>query len=81
MANCIANGATEFMIVFNLCGAGFLGFGGDDNTRRMLTQHNPSIVGALRSALDANLGSGSKFNIIGFDARLMQALDEGFMGP
>lgn len=76
LADCVANGATEFMIVFSSHGGGFDGFGGDDHiVGRRLMQSNPSIVGALRAALDANLGSGSKFDVIGFDSCLMQALD------
>jgi hypothetical protein len=75
LADCVANGATEFMIVFSSHGSGYSGFGGDEHTARMLTQSNPSIVGALRSALDTHLGSGSKFDVIGFDACLMQAFE------
>ncbi len=77
LADCISRGSEEFMIVFGSHGGGFLGFGGDENMRRnnrALVQENNLIVGALRSALDKNLGPGSKFDIVGFDACLMQAL-------
>ncbi len=73
LADCVTNGATKFMIVFSLHGSGFGGFGGDDHTvgRRFLVLSNPSIVEALHSALDAHLGSESKFDVIRFDACLM----------
>lgn len=77
LADCISRGSEEFMIVFGSHGGGFLGFGGDENIRRnnrALVQENNLIVGAMRSALDKNLGPGSKFDIVGFDACLMQAL-------
>ena len=74
LADCKANGAEEYMIVFSSHGTGFAGFGGDENIRnRKLVQTNANIVGALRSALDDNLGVTSKFDVIGFDACLMQA--------
>jgi hypothetical protein len=75
LADCIANGAEEYMIVFSSHGGGFQGFGGDEHPGRMLAQTNSDIVGALRSALDSNLGEGSKMDVIGFDACLMQAFD------
>jgi hypothetical protein len=75
LADCIANGAEEYMIVFSSHGGGFDGFGGDDHPGRLLSQTNSAIVGALRSALDSNLGEGSKFDVIGFDACLMQSFD------
>ena len=81
LADCISRGSEEFMIVFSSHGGGFLGFGGDENIRRNLqgksrnlVQANNQIVGALRSSLEKNLGSGSKFDVVGFDACLMQAL-------
>jgi hypothetical protein len=63
------------MIVFSSHGGGFEGFGTDDHPGRLLYQTNSDIVGALRSALDSNLGEGSKFDVIGFDACLMQSFD------
>jgi hypothetical protein len=75
LEDCVNNGANEFMITFNSHGSGFDGFGGDENTRkrRNLNQANQDIVNSLRLALDENLPEGSKFDVIGFDACLMQA--------
>jgi hypothetical protein len=75
LEDCVNNGANEFMITFSSHGSGFDGFGGDENTRkrRNLGQANQDIVNALRLALDENLPEGSKFDVIGFDACLMQA--------
>lgn len=77
LADCISRGSEEYMIVFGSHGGGIVGFGGDENNRRRqreLLQTNAQITGALRSSLDANLGPGSKFDVVGFDACLMQAL-------
>lgn len=75
LADCIANGAEEYMIVFSSHGGGFEGFGSDDHPGRLLYQTNSDITGALRSALDSNLGEDYKFDVIGFDACLMQSFD------
>ena len=72
LKDCKNQGAEEYMIIFSSHGGGFLGFGGDDHTRKLL-QTNYDIVRALRSALDDNLGEKSKFDVVGFDACLMQA--------
>ena len=76
LADCVSRGSKEFMIVFGSHGAGFMGFGGDENIRRKLghSQKNSEIKNALSLALDVNLGPGSKFDVIGFDACYMQAL-------
>lgn len=75
LADCIANEAEEYMIVFSSHGGGFEGFGTDDHPGRLLYQTNSNITGALRSALDSNLGEEYKFDVIGFDACLMQSFN------
>ena len=69
------------MVAFSSHGAGFGGFGGDDVTRRRLGEllDNGSIAGALRNAIDSEIGVGAKLNVLGFDACLMSdygALDD-----
>lgn len=75
LADCVSAGSNEFFVTFSSHGSGFDGFGGDENIRkqRRLGQANQNIVNALRLALDDNLPAGSKFDVIGFDACLMQA--------
>ena len=74
MTNCIARGSTEFMALFSSHGGGFYGFGGDENAARKLTQINDNIVLALSTALENVPGAPEMYDVIGFDACLMQAL-------
>ncbi|CAJ1934845.1 unnamed protein product [Cylindrotheca closterium] len=80
--DCSEKGATEYMMAFSSHGAGFGGFGGDDVARRRRLGQlldNGSISGALRSAIDSEIGVGAKLNVLGFDACLMSdygALDD-----
>jgi Clostripain family len=70
--NCVSNGASEFLLLFSSHGAGFYGYGGDDNKeRRRLIQTNPSLAGAIRDSLSAVEGAPSKLNVLAFDACLM----------
>jgi hypothetical protein len=74
MQDCVVKGSTEFFVVFASHGGGFEGFGGDEHTRRRtLTQSNQDIESGLRSALNQVAGAPNKFDVIGFDACLMQA--------
>lgn len=77
MQDCVAKGSTEFFVVFASHGGGFNGFGNDENIRRWrrrsLTQSNQDIESGLRSALNQVAGAPEKFDVIGFDACLMQA--------
>jgi hypothetical protein len=78
MEDCLETGATEFFVEFSSHAAGFLGFGGDEdpdrNRRRSLTQSNADLVGALSRVLQEVPGAPEKFDVIGFDACLMQAV-------
>ena len=74
LADCVAKGSTEYMAVFSSHGGGFYGFGGDDTTARKLTQVNDNIVLALETALENVAGAPDMYDVIGFDACLMQAL-------
>jgi hypothetical protein len=75
LADCVANSATEYFVAFSSHGGGFDGFGGDENQRRReLSQSNQNIVTALQAALDDVDGAPDKFDVIGFDACLMQAI-------
>lgn len=73
IADCRNRGSTEYFIAFGSHGAGFDGFGGDENKRRRLegSQSNQDIVSALRRAL--NQYNIAKFDVVGFDACLMTA--------
>jgi len=73
LTDCVNKGATEYVIVFASHGGGFYGFGGDENQRRM-SQSNSNIVDTLTFALKTVKGAPSKYDVIGFDSCLMQAL-------
>lgn len=72
LASCVANNSNEFMLAFSSHGAGYGGFGGDDNTRRRLTTSNANVKGAIQAALSSVAGAPSKLDVLGFDACLMQ---------
>eukprot|EP00934_Nitzschia_sp_Nitz4_P004536 Nitzschia sp. Nitz4//scaffold15_size197535//39930//45803//NITZ4_001562-RA/size197535-processed-gene-0.9-mRNA-1//1//CDS//3329537667//4526//frame0 len=75
LQDCVTQGSDEFVLLLSSHGGGFYGFGGDDSTRdRRLTQSNANIVYALTQALAAVSNAPSKFDVIGFDACLMQAV-------
>lgn len=81
LTDCIQNDQrTEFFVLFSSHGHGFAGWGDDQNKepsrgRRRLRQTNQRIVNALKNALAAVPGAPSKYDVIGFDACLMQAAD------
>jgi hypothetical protein len=73
ITDCVAKNAEEYMLIFSSHGAGFAGFGGDENTRKLEgVQSNPSITSAIGAALKV-AGSPDKFNVLGFDACLMSS--------
>jgi hypothetical protein len=78
LRDCVAQGATEYFVVFSSHGAGWLGFGGDENTRRdqrsLAQQPNAFIVEAMTEALWVVNGAPNFYDVIGFDACLMQAV-------
>lgn len=80
LQDCAANGATEYFLTFSSHGAGYGGFGGDENLGnnfgRRLIQENLDIVNALNCALDSVAGipnAPEKFDVVGFDACLMSS--------
>lgn len=76
LTDCVAKGSTEFVVAFSSHGGGFNGFGGDEYTgRRILTQDNESIQKALENALANVEGGPTQFDVIGFDACLMQSFE------
>jgi hypothetical protein len=82
LTDCVAKGATEYMMIFSSHGGGFYGFGGDDHKRRtrrlsrnLGTQSNLSILTALQNSLAAVPGAPAKLDVLGFDACLMQSAD------
>jgi len=76
LRDCIARGAAEYMVVFSSHGGGFDGFGGDENPgRRRLIQSNRELSSALAQALNDVPSAPTKFDVLGFDACLMQAFD------
>lgn len=74
LSDCVAKGATEYFFAFSSHGAGFWGFGGDDNPHDSTPQFNIQIVNALSTALTTVPGAPDIFDVIGFDACLMQAV-------
>jgi hypothetical protein len=75
LTDCVAKGATEYFAAFSSHGSGFWGFGGDDNPgRRKLTQLNSYLLIALTQALEDVIGAPNQYDVIGFDACLMQAV-------
>ena len=74
LADCVARGTSEYMVVFSSHAAGFAGFGGDENERQLSPQTNPNLLNAIESALAAVSGAPGRFDVIGFDACLMSAL-------
>jgi len=82
MTDCLSKGSTEYMMILSSHGAGLWGFGGDENIkRRRLIQANFKVISALQSAITNISESGvyesvpEKFDVIGFDACLMQSVD------
>lgn len=82
LTDCVANGATEYMMIFSSHGAGFFGFGGDDHEQRnrrrgrnLGLQSNLSILKALQNSLAAVSGAPAKLDVLGFDACNMQSAD------
>lgn len=75
MSDCVARGSTEYMLILSSHGSGMFGFGGDENTRRRLTQANQNIVTAVQAAIETVEGAPDKLDVLGFDACLMQAVD------
>jgi hypothetical protein len=74
LSDCVAKGATEYFFAFSSHGAGFWGFGGDENPDDSRPQFNDRIVNALATALTTVPGAPSIYDVIGFDACLMQAV-------
>jgi len=77
MSDCVAQGAEEYMLIFSSHGAGFYGFGGDediDRRQRRLTQSNANVVNAIQTALDTVDGAPAQLDVLGFDACLMMSL-------
>lgn len=77
LMDCVAKGATEYFLVFSSHGSGFNGFGGDERRgdhRLAFPQTNQSILNALKTALANIVGAPDMFDVIGFDACLMQAI-------
>lgn len=77
LTDCVAKGATEYFLVFSSHGSGYSGFGGDEHrgSRRLAApQSNQSILSALKTALANVDGAPDMFDVIGFDACLMQAI-------
>jgi hypothetical protein len=79
LTDCVAQGAAEYFVAFSSHGGGFLGFGGDENIRRgqrSLAQQQPNdyIVTAMTQALQDVNGAPDFYDVIGFDACLMQAV-------
>lgn len=76
LTDCVARGTTEYFVAFSSHGAGWGGFGGDDNTfrRRSLSQTNLNLANALRQSLAAVAGAPAIFDVLGFDACLMSAV-------
>jgi len=77
MMGCIPKGLTEFMAIFSLHGVGLFGFGGDENIACRcckLIETNAILISTLQAALQID-GAPTKFDVIGFDACLMQAVD------
>jgi Clostripain family len=73
--DCVSKSATEFLLLFSSHGAGFAGFGGDENTqRRRLIQSNQFLTTAISESLQAVDGAPSKVNVLAFDACLMSDL-------
>jgi len=65
----------EFVFAFSSHGGGYAGFGGDLNqNRRRLSQNNVEVAGALSKALQDVEGAPAKFDLVGFDSCLMQAM-------
>jgi hypothetical protein len=78
LTDCISKGSSEFFLDLSSHGAGFAGFGGDDDTRRRarkLLQSNPDIRSAIEGALLSVPGAPSMLDVLGFDACLMQSMD------
>jgi hypothetical protein len=80
LTDCVAKGATEYMMIFSSHGGGFEGFGGDEHQRRnrrrgLGLQPNLSILTALQGSLAAVPGAPAKLDVLGFDACLMQSAD------
>jgi Clostripain family len=74
LKDCVAKGSQEFFFAMSSHGGGYMGFGGDENQRRRrLTMDNYQIVETLEQALADVEGAPNKFDMIGFDACLMQA--------
>lgn len=90
LTDCKAGGFDSLMAIFSSHGGGFAGYGGDENSRRLLARYagiersndensrkllqtNKGIVKAIEGALDTT-GAGTKLEVIGFDACLMQAV-------
>jgi len=86
LTDCKAAGHNSKMAIFSSHGGGFAGYGGDENANRnlrfsggdeipgrQLLQTNSAISRAIDGAL-ASTGAGSKLEVIGFDACLMQAV-------
>ncbi len=70
--DCVSKGSDEFMLVFSSHGAGYGGFGGDDNLgRRRLLNSNANIASAIEAALIAASVPDEKLDVLGFDACLM----------
>jgi len=82
LADCVARGTQEYILVLSSHGGGYAGFGADDSERRRRSlsyQTNASIFSAIQSALASVTGTPEKLDVLGFDACLMQsagALDD-----
>lgn len=81
LADCVSKGSTEYFVAFASDGGGFDGFGGDENTGRRLNRRprqltiaNSALLNAMKTALAAVPGAPDKFDVLGFDACLMQAV-------
>ena len=78
LTDCVAKGTSEFFLALSSHGAGFAGFGGDDNTSRRarkLTQSNADVYTAIQGALSSVSGAPLMLDVLGFDACLMQSMD------
>jgi hypothetical protein len=75
LTNCVERGSKEYFVAFSSHGGGFDGFGGDDNKGRYLSQSNSNIATALANSLSSVTGSPAQFDVLGFDACLMQSFE------